>query len=808
MSDIRSLIKFQEDLDNCIILLHGESGIGKTYHAQEYINRFLKDVTRINMFGINNIEPYKTFNKAIYNFAEKLSNKKRSILKEASNILPLFSSILPPSLKIVSGAIVHFIKRAEVNSEKINIKKLIRIIENSNESSKILMYCDQVQNFDIESWNLLCDLIKAKKNKQWNLILLYTEHMEYNISIDSMKEKLTNLAEYSQIITKNIQRYQKKEIPNLINSILGDDLNVPKSQINILYKYTNGIPLYIEMFLKAMIGKNHIFKNNKGFWVTDIQWNSEQIITILKDLVKDWIKRIYDEIPSSKKTLELASVIGEYFKEEFIDEITQHTTNSYSLLSKIEKRFKAIRYLIDYREWVFDRTLIREYIYQTLGSKVKQMHKNIAEILIEQSPFDYHTISFHMELAGYFNEAIKYRLKGIQNSLDNGLYESTNNDLKILESKYLFIIQCSFLNEFLLLKGRILFANKKYKQAIQELIAIDQSNFTSKEKAILSRLLGKNFLKLSRQKEYIRGLNELCKAEKFFETENMLSELGDTCLDLVVAYAHMNEIEKSRNYYNKAERYFNEANDQVGLLRLNRRCVIFMHPNLSVKILKNTCQALELLRAPLQEQIMSLNNYCTQLIYSGNFKEALRIVMKSIDLSDGLNNFGMLYLLNNRLVVELITKDFLSAKKTILKTDQINSDRKVENLVLSINKNIFKAIKNDKYLLESLVYTYMNAIATGEDDYIVPAGINLALEYINNNYIDEAFELINKHKNEAFNVTQYTSNQWIYLAKKFNNKFGKNYPLIEIDNVNELQIEYNLYEENYCHITMQFWSDN
>jgi len=135
----------------------------------------------------------------------------------------------------------------------------------------------------------------------------------------------------------------------------------------------------------------------------------------------------------------------------------------------------------------------------------------------------------------------------------------------------------------------------------------------------------RSFLKLNTQEDFKIAIEHLNLARAIFEEQEHYSIVGDVLMDLLVSHAHINQRDKAEILYKDAERYFNIANDKLGMLRLQRKYIIFMEPKFSAPLLKNLATSWKRLNI-LHEHIMAMTNAAVEYINLNNYGEAKLIL--------------------------------------------------------------------------------------------------------------------------------------------------------------------------------------
>ncbi len=816
----------QAEFSSKILFVEGESGVGKTYHIQKFLDLVKKqNIIKIDGYAYGQ-SSYLTINSAIEKLITEKDIKREArinILQKVAMWLPrfgqTFASLIDPNRKYLAYS--DLIRRAGINTGAPNINRLINFLENLD-SNKPILYCDNIQWFDLKSWEILLQILSCIDKRKWICILSYTTNAEtLSLSHDRIKTDINQLKKNNpnNISIYKFKRYKKADIKKLCDSILRNKTSFSTSQYNLIFQYSQGIALYIKIILNSFLENGDIIFNNNEYISHCKTWNTPQIKRVLKHSIQSRIVNIYNNLPDSRKILEIGSVFKNNFSDEEIDQIFEND-NSFDILKKVETKYKLVNYLSEYRAWEFEHSIVQNYIYTSLGKKKSQeIHLKIANFLSELNDDScYSTIAYHYEKAGFYEKSCDYLIKDIRSLLKFGCYKSALENVYFLENKYsseiFFDKNIHFC--FLLAKGQALFHNIEYQSAIETFIEL--INYLAKEKIEEEILLGKcyqwlakTYLKLESQDDFKKAEFYLEKAIYIFKGKKEYTEIGYILLDFIVAYAHMNDKEKAKQTYIETEQYLITTNDTLGKIRLHRKCIIFMEAKLAVKILERVAEKAYREKIP-QEYIMALVNASAAYIEMMCYSEAKSLLEQAIEASIELDNFGFVYIHNNLSIINMQTKNFLVARQNIEEARR-GKYRLVEQLIVNINGSVLIAL--EKGLNSSFRYfeeNYKQALATKENAYLIPATVNWAIQNYEDNNVNICIELL---ENIEMSIQTYSKNYifilWyetlcnalLHKEDTRKNSFSDKYK----DMYQKCLRKYPEHP-SYALITMEFWSDN
>lgn len=803
----------QLSTENTTIIIEGESGIGKSFLVDQIIQE--KELFVVKIIGRPfNHSPYAVLNQSLLDLISNKVLTKELFLKsiqELAYVIPKFGLFLEQINHTTLR--MGILKKSGMPLDRPNIPSLIKLIEKMSGNKIVCLYCDNVQWLDKESFESILDMTLTSKNQKWFNLLLYTNNVEtVPYSHEKIKSKFSYIIKQSNSFCFSLNRWARKDIDIICSSILNGKCNFTTDQYAVLYQYTQGLTLYIKTVLDVLKQKE-IIECANSIWCSKKDWNVDTILDVLKNSIFEKIKIVYSRIPDSKPILEIASVLGEIFSEKQINTIFE-SKNNFSILNEVEKQFQLIQHIMQDDFWKFDHYLIQDCIYHSIG-QVKDLHRKIANSLEKKGNRDYGQIALHYKLGGDMFKFNEFKIKEIKQVLEIGCYSVASNIVEELEKDYLFprMLCKEEEKDFLFLKGRCLFHLKHYEKSIDVFTQIlDEDDEIDEKNAMYLKWLGKAYLKLSTQQAFKEGTIYLNKAQKFYEMRERNSELGYIYMDLVVAYAHINQLEEAREAYEKAENYFNAARDQVGILRLQRRNVIFMENKVSAIIIEQSAKMFENLEL-LHEMLMSLNNAATQYLFLQDYTKVSELLNKCIGVASQRGGFGLAYIYNNFGVLNCFLKDYENAERYFELAGKEHT-REVEKLIIRINESTLLARNSRKKAVPLLLEIYDKACKIGEDEYIIPAAINLSKQYIKIGDYEIAQKLLLTVEKKILKLKSYYKTYiWYTLLKKCRTKNDKSFDCHEFDKMYLDKIKYDntlqpaIYND-YILLTMQFWSEN
>lgn len=810
-----------------IFTVYGESGIGKTYWIRQFLDS-IKDTAVVIHFDAHTLDTpeYSTLNVGLYKLIsdDKIKSEINiNILQKLSLWIPRFGegiSDLCNTSNIEHKSLNDIVRRSGINTDTPKNLEIIKFFESIADGKNIIIYCDNIQWYDKSSWETLLQIFTLINEKHYFCILSYTiKALDPIINQDTFDKQLHILSTnyyYNKITSYTIERWDRLNISKLCDSIIDAKTNFTDDQYDLIYRFSLGIPQYVKLILYSLKEEYQIrFSKNNSIESYE-KWGENNIEDILKKALKDKLLKVYKTIPESKILLEYGSVLEEDFSNNSI--ATIFTQKSLDILREVEHKFQIIEYIIDNNLWEFEHLAIREYIYNSLGENAKKIHHRIAEYLENiQGNVSNIKIAIHYKLAGDYEKSLSFYIKEVESLLNIGCYKEALSRYSYIEDSYsIDLLSIPHLRyKALFLKGRLLFHTVQYQSAIETFVEILNEpieEYYHELTGYIHQWLARAYLKLNTQKDFKSAIEHLEIAKQLFTKANDYSAIGDVLLDTIVAYAHMNRKDIVPSIYKDAERYFSLSNDRIGMFRLYRKCIIFMQPQVAAPILETVANGWK--RFHLQhEEIMALNNAAVAYMNIHNYKKSKELLMRAFESSIDIDNFGEVYLYNNLGVLSIFLEDYHNADKNFAEARK-GKYRYVEQLIVDINRTVVIGMnKGVEQALPFIKRTYKQALTVNENDYLIPATINLGIanaKLSNNQYacklLMEQEPYIQEYYNSYIFVIWY---QTLYSCSKLlNNGLAQSlYQKYNHRSEQYLNFHSNKYPE-YAIVTMEFWSEN
>ena len=293
------------------------------------------------------------------------------------------------------------IDRAPMNPETRKghiIKALRRIVLGGSEIRPLIMAFEDLHWIDKSSEDILKDLLDNISGARIFLIFTYRPEFVHTWGGRSY---------HSQV---NLNRLSNRESLAVLSHYLRTE-NIDKNVEELILEKTEGIPFYIEEFVKSLIEQNIIGKRGKRYYfVKDIQ------DVMVPSTIQDVIMSRVDSLPdAAKNLLQTGAVIGREFNQDLLQELTglpERELLSYlSVLKDSELLYESGIY--PQSSYIFKHSLTQEVTYNSLLlKKRKDIHKTIGktiESLYSHKLDDlYEVLAYHYSNSTSYEKALYY----------------------------------------------------------------------------------------------------------------------------------------------------------------------------------------------------------------------------------------------------------------------------------------------------------------------------------------------------------------------------------------------------------------
>jgi pimeloyl-ACP methyl ester carboxylesterase/sugar-specific transcriptional regulator TrmB len=434
----KELKQLKESLDKAVagngatVFITGKVGIGKTRLANELVLHALSKKLKVikcscsQDSGVNQLLLKKILMELFELMDDEATEvRQKKIKDQIEDFAPQFTSLIPVVDKIVSSQSTRigvFLEESLGSQEALalllesesRIANLAQLLIFFSRKQPLVLFVDDMQFADSSSLKLFRNL--TRRIKKSNLLLIGAYRKEdltktYDGTAYPFFEnsEASNVESLAQKIELN--RLSRIDCYKLINNVLDIyDYRLAK----LIYKETSGNPFFILETIKYLINKKFLIPKGKKWGVTG-NLNEIEIPHTIQDLISRRINDLRDE---ERDVLDCASVVGEHFSSDLIEEVTGfNRLQVLRRLNRIERKYQLIH--SSDGKYRFDHSKIREVLYQAIAPELrKEYHSLIAENLeksyknhlddeINQLAYHYYKSSNSQKAIPYLTEAGK-----------------------------------------------------------------------------------------------------------------------------------------------------------------------------------------------------------------------------------------------------------------------------------------------------------------------------------------------------------------------------------------------------------------
>jgi tetratricopeptide (TPR) repeat protein len=342
-----------------------------------------------------------------------LSDKQNHDISLAKSVPPdkLDSSIL--SCLSMDNPLRNIDIDYEAEKDKM-FQAILQLFKTISEQETLVLFLDDLHWADYSSMRLLQYLFQ---NTLDDKILIIGSYRPEDLVEDSnyllnTRENIRKLDLEGRFLNLKLDRLNIKETTQIVKDILYDD--VPSNFISLIFKKTEGNPLYIEEIIKSLLEDEIISLDNRS-WYSKFDPSQVEIPDSISEVIQRRIDRIVKGNELIDQILKYTSIIGSTFSFDIL--LDSLNLDEEILLDNIEHLMLAnIIHEVNEDRYKFDHTIIREVIYNSLGSRRKKiLHAKVGyciENLFTNNLQEYYAeLAYHFSNGAVMNKAIFYSMK-------------------------------------------------------------------------------------------------------------------------------------------------------------------------------------------------------------------------------------------------------------------------------------------------------------------------------------------------------------------------------------------------------------
>jgi class 3 adenylate cyclase len=297
------------------------------------------------------------------------------------------------------------------------IQALTRIVLKGAEIRPLIMIVEDLHWMDQSSEDTFKELFEHIAGAR--VLLLFTYRPEYVHTWGGRS--------YHSQVTLN--RLSNRETLAMARHVLGTEQiaeNLANENLaNLIFEKTEGVPFFIEEFLKSLRERNLIGRDDHGYALAKDRGD-----VAIPSTIQDVLMARVDSLPEgAKDVLQTGSVIEREFPYALLERVMalpeRELLSSLSALKDAELLYE--RGVFPESAYIFKHALTREVVYDSiLSSKKKQLHRAVGEAIEALYPdalHDRYEVLFqHFLASGDDRKAATYARRAGRRAEQNGLF--------------------------------------------------------------------------------------------------------------------------------------------------------------------------------------------------------------------------------------------------------------------------------------------------------------------------------------------------------------------------------------------------
>jgi DNA-binding SARP family transcriptional activator/tetratricopeptide (TPR) repeat protein len=484
------LVLYLENKKTTPILIHGESGIGKSYLIQEFITG-LDDKPVFVLQANCYLEEMELFLKPWYEIALRILEMSENGYMDITEYTKNMISYIFPDFRSDENTSISNVVKEEIFYENA-LMEFVNLISRLISDNKIILIFEDIQWMDKESFRILGNLLKEKKN----FFLICTCRNPRHRSVHDFKTLINRYADFHLM---KILRFTKEETNEII------ELKVEKSRMGMVscddvFKESEGNPFFL----------NHILTNI----------NNQKSETIDLNMIRNTLQF---RLPSlSEEARKLIYIISIFYSEVDLKILTR-------LVNKDELEIFDLIDELKYKDFLSETTILGRIF-------IKINHNKLREFLYNEQP-EWKRLVLHNKVAEFIEKSIeKTQYNYNQYSKLIYHYKNSKNIKKELEYTILYLESIIYLKHEINygglfftesasmgLKNEILLLSKRIKNLLKTIMMTDYSSDIMKSEMIYSHIIGRYYVVSGEYEKFKKSIDEMLgNAEKLNNYEYLI----------------------------------------------------------------------------------------------------------------------------------------------------------------------------------------------------------------------------------------------------------------------------------------------
>jgi two-component SAPR family response regulator/type II secretory pathway predicted ATPase ExeA/Flp pilus assembly protein TadD len=357
-----------------LVMIRGETGVGKTKLSEEFIRQAAPRNVRIVVGRAvrDDANPYAPYNRIVENTLAGFEFRSSWIAKLVDpEIVPFFIKLFPRIRENYPVAISDVEPEAEERSTVL--RAFDRFFENLAKYKPLVMILDDCQWLAPEAVEVMKYLSVRVTNRPV-LIIGTTRPFPDDSKLGKAMDQLFDQRLAHLVELKNLSAADTKEY---LNRRFGSGVRLDFT--NWLFQMTQGNPLFISEIINALHRQNIIrYDDSDRRWLVTDDFKDFPLSPTVESVIK---YRIGNLSPAARSALQAAAVVGDRFETEMVRALLP--VSSRAALTRLLNILLGQNLITGTQNsWEFTHPLIRELIYQKIDPILRRrLHRRLGGFL-------------------------------------------------------------------------------------------------------------------------------------------------------------------------------------------------------------------------------------------------------------------------------------------------------------------------------------------------------------------------------------------------------------------------------------------
>jgi len=327
--------------------------------------------------------------------------------------------------------------------QQVNLyEQYVRVLHFLEKKNPMLLVIDDLQWVDTGSINLLFHLGRRLSGSRILILGAYRSE-EVALGREGGRHPLEPLVNefrrsFGEVLLNLGQGLGQDESREFVNEVLDKEPNrLDESFREMLHRQTQGHPLFTIELLRGLQERGDILKDSEGCWVVGPSLDWDTLPVRVEAAIQERISRLPE---ATQRTLEVASVEGEFFTAEVVSRVREISEVEIleCLSGELNRKHRLIRAQSVQRvknrlvsRYQFRHILSQKYLYANMDKVVRvHLHEQIGSALEElyDGESDVATVvavqlALHFQEARIVDKAIKYLYLAGNNAINMSAYQ-------------------------------------------------------------------------------------------------------------------------------------------------------------------------------------------------------------------------------------------------------------------------------------------------------------------------------------------------------------------------------------------------